>query len=162
MRYNIVCNYNSFPSPSTHKNFLDFTCRDGGWGKPLAFGCVGWFLGGKIHSKRAVAKANKKHTESQKQLYSQYYKDVLLLQTQNAELEQHLQEYQKHHLDGEFEAADLNDDDRVSRAEFNAYKARYLKKHPEMADQFPSFESFDPDRNGFITKEEHDDFYKTL
>jgi hypothetical protein len=139
-----------------------FCSGGGGWGRTLAFGAVTWFLGGKIHSKRAVKKANKKHAQEQKELYTQYYNDVLSLQTQNAELQQYVQQLSKQQLDGEFEAADIDHDNRVSRAEFNMYKNNYLQKHPEMASQFPKFEDFDPDSNGMISKAEYDAYYRTL
>lgn len=134
----------------------------GGWGKPLAFGAGAWFLGGKIHSKRAVSKANKTHKKAQKDLYLQYYKDVGALQQHIAELEQYIQQVSKGQLDGEFEAADVNNDNKVSRAEFNMYKNNYLQKHPEMASQFPKFEDFDPDFNGLISKAEYDAYYNML
>ena len=138
-------------------------CSDGGgWGKPLAFGVVGWFLGGKIHSKRAVSKANKKHLQEQKDLYKQYYQDVLTLQTQNSELQQYVDYYAKMHQDGEFDAADIDHDNKVSRAEFNRYRSNYLQKHPEMASEFPRFEDFDPDANGLISKAEYDAYYRAL
>lgn len=130
--------------------------------KTFAVGAIGWFIGGKIHSKRAVAKANKKHKEAMKELYSQYYKDVLLLQTQNAELVQMIQETSKQQLDDQFYSADIDNDNLVSRAEFNMYKNQYLKKHPEMASQFPKFEQFDPDANGMISKAEYDAYYRRL
>lgn len=130
-----------------------------GWGKVSALSAFSWFLGGKIHSKRAVQKANKLHKKQEQELYVQYYKDVLALQTQNAELQQYLDLVQKERIDADFEMADLDNDNRVSRAEFNAYKKRYLEKHPEMASQFPAFEQFDPDHNGVVTKAEHDAYY---
>jgi hypothetical protein len=111
----------------------------GGWGKPIALGIAGWFLGGKIHSRRAVAKVNKKHAKEKQALYTQYYKDIMALQNENAELAKYVDQVTKQQLDGEFEAADLDNDNRVSRAEFNMYKNRYLQKHPEMASQFPKF-----------------------
>lgn len=131
----------------------------GGWGQTVAFSAVSWFLGGKIHSKRAVKKAAKEHKKQQQELYVQYYKDVLALQTQNAELQKYLDIVQKERIDADFEFADIDNDNRVTRAEFNAYKKRYLEKHPEMAGQFPAFEQFDPDHNGVVTKAEHDAYY---
>lgn len=134
--------------------------RAGGWGKTFAIGAASWFIGGKIHAKRAVNKANKKHKAEQKALYTKYYQDVLSLQTQNQELQQYAALIQQQQLDTEFDLADFDGDNRVSRAEFETYKRQYLAKHPEMADQFPSFEQFDPDRNGMVTKAEHDAFYQ--
>ena len=134
----------------------------GGWGKTIAFGAASWFLGGKIHSKRAVSKANKKAAQEKKELYAQYYKDVLALQNQNAELIKYIDETAKLQQDSEFAAADRDGDNRVSRAEFNMYKNQYLQLHPEMASQFPKFEDFDPDSNGLISKAEYDAYYKNL
>jgi len=130
--------------------------------KMLAFGAVTWFLGGKIHSKRAVAKVNKKHLQDQKELYTQYYKDVMLLQTQNAELQSVMDEVAKQQVEEQFYEADKDNDNLVSRAEFNMYRNSYLKKHPEMANQFPRFEQFDPDANGMISKQEYDAYYRKL
>lgn len=131
-------------------------------GKTLVFGAVTWFLGGKIHSKRAVAKANKKHVQDQKAFIQQYYKDVGALQKANAELQQYVNHAAEVELDGQFRDADLNADNRVSRAEFNRYKAEYLKKNPEMAATFPRFEDFDPDSDGFISQREHQAYYNQL
>lgn len=142
--------------------FTTLYYRGGGFGKTLAFGAGCWFLGGKIHSKRAVKKANKKFKQEQKDLYTQYYTDVMLLQTQNAELQQYVEQVSKNQLDGEFEAADVDNDNRVSRAEFNMYRNSYLQKHPEMASQFPKFEAFDPDMDGSISKREYDAYYQRL
>lgn len=136
-----------------------FSCSGHGWGQTLAFGAATWLIGGRIHSKRAVSKATKKHQAAQKQLYTQYYKDVLALQTQNAELQEYAKQALKGQIDGQFESADIDNDNRVSRAEFNAYKKQYLAKHPEMAGTFPAFEEFDPDANGMVSKAEHDAYY---
>jgi len=138
------------------------SCSGGGWVKTLAFGAATWFLGGKIHSKRAVKKANQKFAKQQKEFYTQYYNDVYKLQTQNAELSQYIEQLSKQQLDGEFEAADIDNDNKVSRAEFQRYKNNYLAKHPEMASQFPKFEDFDPDMNGLISKAEYDAYYRKL
>ena len=133
-----------------------------GMGKTLAFCAGSWFLGGKIHSKRAVSKASKKFKKEQKELYLQYYKDVMALQQQNTELQQYIDQMTLQQLDGEFVAADTNNDNKVSRAEFNMYKNEYLSKNPEMASQFPRFEDFDPDSNGLISKAEYDQYYARL
>lgn len=133
-----------------------------GMGKVLAFCGASWFLGGKIHSKRAVSKVTKKFKKDQKDLYLQYYKDVMALQQQNAEMQQYIDQTTMNQLDGEFSLADTNNDNKVSRAEFNMYKNDYLKKNPDMASQFPRFEDFDPDSNGLISKSEYDAYYGRL
>jgi len=47
---------------------------------------VGWFVGGKIHSGKAISKLKRKHQREQKDLYTTYYNDIYKLQLQNAEL----------------------------------------------------------------------------
>ena len=128
--------------------------------KSLAFGAAGWFLGGKIHSKRALKKANKKSTKDLKDLYSRYIQDVTALQTQNAELEAFIKQSAKQQLAEEFLQADVDNNRQVSRAEFELHKKQYLAKHPEYAGQFPRFEDFDPDGNGMITIAEHEQYYE--
>lgn len=132
------------------------------WGKTFAVGAVGWFLGGKVHSSRAVKKAKKQAAKEQQELYLKYYQDVLALQTQNAELIEYVQQISQQQKDSEFEMADVDHDNKVSRLEFNRYKNAYLSKHPDMASQFPDFEDFDPDANGYISKTEYDDYYRQL
>mmetsp|Transcript_21379 Transcript_21379/g.46371 ORF Transcript_21379/g.46371 Transcript_21379/m.46371 type:complete len:211 (-) Transcript_21379:189-821(-) len=132
----------------------------GGMFKTAAFGLTTWFLGGKIHSKRAVKKANQAHTKAQKELYLKYLQDVGALQTQNAELHQYIKAMTKQQLNEEFLQADLDIDGKVSRAEFEAYKRQYLQKHPDMVNNFPRFEEFDPDHNGMITVAEHESYYE--
>lgn len=129
--------------------------------KTVAFCAGSWFLGGKIHSKRAVRKANAAFQKSQREFYLKYVKDINSLQTQNAELQQYVQEVMKQKLTEEFLAADLNNDRQVTRAEFEMYKKEYIKKHPEMKNvQFPAFEEFDPDHNGVISMREHESYYE--
>lgn len=132
----------------------------GGMAKTIAFTAAGWMVGGKIHSKRAVKKANKKATKDLKDLYTKYIQDVTTLQSQNAELEAYIKQAGREQLKEEFIRADVDNDRKVSRAEFERYKRDYLASHPEMApSQFPRFEDFDPDSNGMITMSEHDQYY---
>ena len=128
--------------------------------KMVGVGMTGWFLGGKIHSKRAVKKAQKKHIKEMREIYSKYLKDVSTLQTQIAELEKFIKDSTRKQLEDEFLRADYDDNRKVSRAEFEQYKREYLAKHPDMAGQFPAFEEFDPDHNGYITMGEHEEYYE--
>jgi len=129
--------------------------------KPVLIGVVSWFLGGKFHSRRAVKKAEKKQNAVQKDLYKRYLQDVSSLQMQNAQLQEYIQQSTVQQLTEEFLQADLNNDRRVSRAEFERYKAQYLEKHPEAdPSMFPRFEDFDPDHNGMVTLEEHEQYYR--
>jgi Ca2+-binding EF-hand superfamily protein len=129
--------------------------------KSILIGFVSWVLGGRFHARRAVKKAEKKQVVLQKDLYKRYLQDVSALQTQNAQLQDYIQQSTVQQLTEEFLEADLNNDRRVSRAEFHQYKAQYLDKHPEAdPNQFPKFEDFDPDHNGMITLEEHESYYR--
>lgn len=123
-------------------------------------GLAGWFLGGKIHSSRAVKKANAKSKKDLRELYSKYISDISAMQQQNLELEKFIKESARQQLAEEFLRADYDNNRQVSRAEFEAYKREYLAKHPDMSAQFPDFESFDPDRNGMITIREHEKYYE--
>lgn len=135
----------------------------GGMIKPALFGLVGWAIGGKVHSKRAVKKTIKeegKKAESElKKLYMKYLQDVGALQGQVAELQNYITTTTKQQLTDEFLEADLNNDKKVSRYEFEMHKKKYLEKHPEAADTFPKFDDFDPDANGLITMKEHEQYY---
>ena len=123
-------------------------------------GLAGWFVGGKIHSRRAVKKANAKSYKQHKELYLKYLQDVGALQNQVAELQAYIQSATKQQLADEFMEADLDNDRQVTRYEFEMHKKKYLEKHPEAAASFPNFNDFDPDANGRITMGEHEQYYK--
>jgi hypothetical protein len=127
--------------------------------KTAAVGAIGWFLGGKIHSKRAVKKANAKSYKQHKDLYLKYLQDVGTLQQQVAELQAYITSATKQQLADEFMEADLDNDRKVTRYEFEMHKKKYLEKHPEAAASFPRFEDFDPDADGRITMSEHEQYY---
>mmetsp|Transcript_18942 Transcript_18942/g.28057 ORF Transcript_18942/g.28057 Transcript_18942/m.28057 type:complete len:203 (+) Transcript_18942:130-738(+) len=131
----------------------------GGLVKSAAFGVAGWVLGGKIHSKRAVKKADKANQAEFKKLYLKYLQDVGQLQQDKAELQNYITTTTKQQLTDEFLEADLNSDQKVSRYEFEMHKKKYLEKHPEAAATFPRFDDFDPDQNGLITMKEHEQYY---
>jgi len=142
----------------------------GGLIKAIAVSGAGWFLGGRIHTSRAVKALKKKHMKDQKTLYSQYYNDVYKLQQQNAELAYVVEQYQaalkKAEADRETEAIqrdydefkqpDLDGDDRISRAEFNMYVKNYLANYPGLSEKdYPKFEDFDHDGDGHINFQEY-------
>lgn len=129
--------------------------------RTMAFSALSWFVGGKIHSRRAVKKANNKAKQELKDLYTRYVSDVMTLQQQNAELETFIRQSAKQQLTEEFLQADVDNNRQVSRAEFELHKKQYLLKHPEFDPrQFPKFEDFDPDGNGMITIAEHEQYYE--
>lgn len=62
----------------------------------------------------------------------------------------------------EFKAPDANNDDMISRSEFNNYVEKYLKSFPELSEQdFPKFEEFDVDENDKVSFEEWQQFLVT-
>jgi phage-related minor tail protein len=128
--------------------------------KTAAISAASWFIGAKIHSKRAVKKANKKSQQDLQGLYSKYIQDVTALQNQNAELEAYIKQSTRASLEEEFLRADIDNNKLVSRAEYEMNKKQYLQKHPEFRGSFPKFEDFDPDGNGMISMREHDAYYE--
>ena len=51
----------------------------------------------------------------------------------------------------EFKLPDENNDDVITRTEFNKYLQNYLVMHPEMSESdYPSFDDFDVDGNGKV------------
>lgn len=59
----------------------------------------------------------------------------------------------------EFKAPDTNNDDMISRAEFNIYVKKYLSSFPELSERdFPRFEEFDLDGDGIVSFEEWQQF----
>jgi|EP00979_Chaetoceros_neogracilis_P004576 hypothetical protein len=138
--------------------------------KTAALGGVGWFCGAKLHAARTVRKMKTKHMKDQKNLYSQYYNDVYKLQQQNAELAYVVDQYQgaiKNVADemendqlqrdfDEFKQPDVDGDDRISRAEFSMYVKNYLSNYPGLTEKdYPKFEDFDHDGDGFIGFQEY-------
>merc|ERR1712071_269138 len=56
----------------------------------------------------------------------------------------------------EFKQPDVDGDDRISRAEFNMYVKNYLANYPGLQEKdYPRFEDFDHDGNGFISFQEY-------
>mmetsp|Transcript_7027 Transcript_7027/g.14338 ORF Transcript_7027/g.14338 Transcript_7027/m.14338 type:complete len:219 (+) Transcript_7027:375-1031(+) len=129
--------------------------------KNVAIGATSWFVGAKIHSRRAVQKSQRISSKQQQKLYERYVQDVSNLKLQNAQLQEYIQATTIQQLAEEFRQADTNSDNRVSRLEFEQYKRQYLKLHPDAdPSMFPRFEDFDPDHNGMVTFTEHEDYYR--
>uniref|UniRef100_A0A7S0Y8D8 EF-hand domain-containing protein n=1 Tax=Pseudo-nitzschia delicatissima TaxID=44447 RepID=A0A7S0Y8D8_9STRA len=129
--------------------------------KNVAIGATSWFFGAKFHSRRAVKKSEKTSAMQQQRLYERYVKDVTNLQMQNTQLQEYIQATTIQQLADEFREADVNHDNKVSRLEFEQYKRKYLKLHPEAdPSMFPRFEDFDPDHNGMVTFTEHENYYR--
>jgi len=141
-----------------------------GMGKLALGSAVSWFLGAKFHSGRTAKKLKAKFQKEQKSLYTQYYNDVYKLSEQNTELQYMVQQLQealkdtesKHELEAiqrdydEFKMPDIDGDDRISRAEFNMYVKNYLASYPGLAEKdYPKFEDFDHDGDGFVSFQEY-------
>lgn len=112
----------------------------------------------------------RKHKSEQKKLYSQYYNDVYKLGDQNNLLQEQIQQLTelvknteaKAELEAlqrdydEFKQPDLDSDDRISRAEFNMYVKDYLSNYPGLTEKdYPKFEDFDHDGDGYVSFEEY-------
>mmetsp|Transcript_17155 Transcript_17155/g.32481 ORF Transcript_17155/g.32481 Transcript_17155/m.32481 type:complete len:233 (-) Transcript_17155:270-968(-) len=144
--------------------------KGGNFLKMVAIGGAGWILGGKINSARTVRQLKTRHMKDQKNLYSQYYNDVYKLQQQNAELAYVVEQYQDAIQNvatemendklqreyEEFKQPDVDGDNRISRAEFNMYVKNYLSNYPGMTEKdYPKFEDFDHDGDGYIGFQEY-------
>jgi hypothetical protein len=124
----------------------------------------------KLHSRRALKAAERKHQKDQKTLYSQYYNDVYKMQeainicedekehfrsvaikvSEASELDAIQRDYD------EFKQPDIDGDDRISRPEFNMYVKNYLSNYPGLGiDDYPKFEDFDHDQDGFVSFSEY-------
>lgn len=138
--------------------------------KLVATGAVSWILGATFHSGRAVKDLKRKHKSEQKKLYSQYYNDVYKLGDKNNQLQEQIDALTelvksteaKAELEAlqrdydEFKQPDLDSDDRISRAEFNMYVKDYLSNYPGLTEKdYPKFEDFDHDGNGYVSFEEY-------
>jgi len=138
--------------------------------KLVASSLAAWVMGAKFHAGRAVKELKRKHKSEQKKLYSQYYNDVYKLGEQNTRLQSQItdltelvkQTEAKAELEAlqrdydEFKQPDLDSDDRISRAEFNMYVKDYLSNYPGLTEKdYPKFEDFDHDGNGYVSFEEY-------
>lgn len=138
--------------------------------KLVATGITAWVLGAKFHVGRATKELKRKHKSEQKKLYSQYYNDVYKLGDQNSLLQEQIEDLtelvqkteSKAELEAlqrdydEFKQPDLDSDDRISRAEFSMYVKDYLSNYPGLTEKdYPKFEDFDHDGNGYVSFEEY-------
>jgi Ca2+-binding EF-hand superfamily protein len=124
---------------------------------------AGYFVCSKFTCSSKISKLKKKHLHDQKELYSQYYNDVYKLQEYIAALEtalkaseaQREQDLLQRDME-EFKQPDTDGDGLISRAEFNHYVRTYLANYPGLTEKdFPKWEDFDHDKNGYITFQEY-------
>jgi len=169
----IQCTHFWIRSSLSHENIYNHSSPAvGGVGaaKLVATGIASWIMGARFHSGRAVKELKRKHKSEQKKLYSQYYNDVYKLGDQNNLLQEKIEDLTKlvksteakAELEAmqrdydEFKQPDLDSDDRISRAEFNMYVKDYLSNYPGLTDKdYPKFEDFDHDGDGYVSFEEY-------
>jgi Ca2+-binding EF-hand superfamily protein len=127
----------------------------------VASGFFGGVVGAVLQSQRLT----KKHNKVKKDLH-EYIKlqDEIARQREKAwqqeyqKLYKAYEELEKEAVERdyeEFKAPDTNNDDMISRSEFNTYVKKYLSSFPELSEKdFPKFEDFDLDGDGLVSFEE--------
>ena len=130
---------------------------------------LGWFLGGKIHSKRAAAKLKKKHASERAAFVQLYREQVGALQEFNKESARIIHAMESAIIARQqgvpaevdtvpFFMADTDGSRKISKAEFDRYVREYLANYPGLKpEDIPRWESFDHDRSGQITFEEYNE-----
>jgi hypothetical protein len=129
----------------------------------------GWFIGGKIHSKRAAAKLKKKHSSERAAFVQLYREQVGALQEFNKESARIIHAMESAIIARQqgvpaeidtvpFFMADTDGSRKISKAEFDRYVREYLANYPGLKpEDIPRWESFDHDHSGQITFEEYND-----
>lgn len=136
---------------------------------PLATALVAAVCGGFVGSwmkgnscKKKYAKEKKdllQYIQLQDELYkqrdSQWQKEYSKIYKAYNELEKETVERDYE----EFKAPDTDNDDMISRAEFNTYVRKYLSSFPELSEKdFPKFEEFDLNHDGLVSFDEWQNF----
>ncbi|EJK50853.1 hypothetical protein THAOC_30041, partial [Thalassiosira oceanica] len=128
---------------------------------------LGWFIGGRIHSKRASTKLKKKHSKERAAFVQLYREQVGALQEFNKESARIIQAMESSIIARQngvpaeidtvpFFMADTDGSKRISKAEFDRYVKDYLSNYPGLRpEDIPKWESFDHDYSGSITFEEY-------
>lgn len=135
----------------------------------ILVGVVSGIFGGFIGSWISSNNLKKKHAKEKKKLldYIQYaeeaYKQTSLeWQKEYQKLYKAYEELEKDTLERdyeEFKAPDTDNDDNISREEFNVYVKKYLSSFPELSERdFPRFEEFDLNNDGKVTFDEWQQF----
>lgn len=96
---------------------------------------------------------NEVYREREKQWQQEYQK--LFKQFEQLERETVERDYE------EFKAPDTNNDDMISKKEFESYVTKYLSSFPELSEKdFPKFDDFDLDGDGQVSFDEWQEFLK--
>lgn len=127
---------------------------------------LGWFVGGKIHTKRAVKALKQKHSKERAAFVQLYREQVGALQEFNKESARIIQAMESSIIARQngvpaeidtvpFFMADSDGSKKISKAEFDRYVRDYLSKSGMRPEDIPRWESFDHDMSGQITFEEY-------
>ncbi|KAL3811391.1 hypothetical protein ACHAXA_000470 [Cyclostephanos tholiformis] len=128
---------------------------------------LGWFLGAKIHSRRAANKLKKKHSKERAAFVQLYREQVGALQEFNKESSRIIRAMESSIIARNngvpaeidtvpFFMADTDGSKKISKAEFDRYVREYLVNYPGLRpEDIPRWESFDHDHSGSITFDEY-------
>jgi len=136
---------------------------------PVAMAAATGIFGGLVGSWFASNRLSKKHDKEKKdllqyiKLQDEIYKERdKQWQIEYRKLYAMYDELEKESVERdyeEFKAPDTNNDDMISRTEFNTYVRKYLSSFPELSEKdFPKFEEFDLDKDGNVSFEEWQQF----
>lgn len=135
--------------------------------KMVTGSALGWFLGGKIHSKRAAKALKTKHSKERAAFVQLYREQVGALQEFNKESARIIQAMESSIIARQngvpaeidtvpFFMADTDGSKKISKAEFDRYVRDYLSNYPGLKpEDIPRWESFDHDLSGQITFDEY-------
>lgn len=130
-------------------------------------GALGWFVGGKIHSKRAATELKKKHSKERGAFVQLYREQVGALQEFNKESARIIKAMESSIIARQngvpaeidtvpFFMADTDGSKKISKYEFDRYVREYLANYPGLRpEDIPRWESFDHDMSGTITFDEY-------
>lgn len=135
--------------------------------KMFAGSALGWYVGGRIHSKKAANKLKKKHAKERAAFVQLYREQVGALQEFNKESARIIQAMESSIIARQngvpaeidtvpFFMADTDGSKKISKAEFDRYVREYLANYPGLKpEDIPRWENFDHDHSGQITFEEY-------
>lgn len=165
-------NDNLYANYAQHQD-RKYGAADGGiLGLPTVIMSIGgtWLASYYFHGSRAKRSLKERHKKEQEALHNQHYKDVYKYMETNQQLMYQVETLQNEVLDAkdkaaneeiqrdyeEFQQPDIDGDDRISRAEFNLYVKNYLSNYPGLQEKdYPKFEDFDHDGDGYVGFQEY-------
>lgn len=135
--------------------------------KMAAGSALGWWVGGKVHSKRAADTLKKKHSKERAAFVQLYREQVGALQEFNKESARIIQAMESSIIARQngvpaeidtvpFFMADTDGSKKISKFEFDRYVREYLANYPGLKpEDIPRWENFDHDHSGTITFDEY-------